>query len=316
MSTHPTVSVVIPVLNGEKYLPGAFECILAQTLPAYEIIVVDDGSTDRTPQVIEEYKKKAPVRSLRIDPNQGIANAMSEGTRLARGKYIAYLDHDDVWFRDKLKKQVELLERYPEAVLSCCNFIQRPIGGRFRSRHYSKLKFMQHFDAANPVLREPYRELIAENIMGTSSTVVLTKAAAEKVGDFDRHYGISGDYDYWLRCSLEGAFVVCPEVLMYKRTHAANISANTIRTWDEFRGILRSFPEKLKSKGLFGPKIAARCRHEASQLGYYLAELSFAKKESKQGFKYYREALDEERTPLNTLRFAARTLKKKIKCGC
>ncbi len=316
MSQQPSVSVVIPVLNGEKYLPGAFECILAQSLPAYEIIVVDDGSTDRTPAIIEEYKKKAPVRSLRIDPNKGIANAMSEGTKLATGKYVAYLDHDDVWFRDKLKKQVELLERYPEAVLACCNFIQRPIGGSHRVRHYSKLKFMKHFDPTQPIIRDPHKVLIGENIMGTSSTVVLTKAVADKVGDFNRSYRISGDYDYWMRCSLEGAFVVSDEVLMYKRTHVTNISANTIRTWDEFREILRLFPAKLKEKGLFSAALAVRCRQEASQLGYTLAELSFAKKEPEQGFKYYREALNEDKTPLNTLRFAAKTLKKRIKCGC
>ena len=102
MNTHlPLVSVIIPAYNRDRYLAEAIESVLAQTYPAIELIVVDDGSSDRTAEVAQRY-----ALTYHFQPNGGISAARNAGIALATGEFLAFLDSDDIWMLDKLSKQM------------------------------------------------------------------------------------------------------------------------------------------------------------------------------------------------------------------
>src|SRR5260221_3924635 len=116
--SNPTVSVILPVYNGENYLRFAIEGALAQTLEGFELIVVDDGSKDATPQIARSYGEQ--IRYVRQE-NTGVAGAFNHGLRLATGKYISWLSHDDVFLPEKLEKQLAALRRVGEPAVCYCD---------------------------------------------------------------------------------------------------------------------------------------------------------------------------------------------------
>ncbi|CAG0941402.1 partial heptose III glucuronosyltransferase, partial [Anaerolineae bacterium] len=104
------LSVVIPVYNGEKFIGRALESVFSQTVPPDEIIVVNDGSRDGTAQKLAEFGDRIQVISI---PNGGVANARNVGLKACTGDLIALLDADDIWYPDKLEKQLAVMQRYP-----------------------------------------------------------------------------------------------------------------------------------------------------------------------------------------------------------
>ena len=111
----PKVSVIIPIYNAEKFISGTIESVIAQTYQDWEIIAVDDGSTDKTPEILTKYKKKLSSNLQVItQENSGVSIARNKGIPAARGEYIAFLDHDDLWTPEKLEKQVKLLDSNKE----------------------------------------------------------------------------------------------------------------------------------------------------------------------------------------------------------
>jgi glycosyltransferase involved in cell wall biosynthesis len=130
----PTVSVVMAAKNYARFLPAAVDSVFAQTMPDWELIVVDDGSTDATPAAVRPYLGDPRVRYVRSD-RLGQPRAKNLGARLSRGAFIAYLDADDVWLPTKLEKQLAVLAANP-AVGVCFSPrspaapTRRPHGGR------------------------------------------------------------------------------------------------------------------------------------------------------------------------------------------
>ena len=111
LDRQPTVSVVIPVYNGDRYLAEAITSVLDQTYKNFELIVVDDGSTDGSAEIAKSYKQAVLYT---FQPNGGLSKARNTGLALARGKYIAFLDHDDLWLPHKLARQVTYLDSHPD----------------------------------------------------------------------------------------------------------------------------------------------------------------------------------------------------------
>lgn len=115
---HPKVSVGVPVYNGEKYLRAALDCLTQQTYDDLEIVISDNASTDRTPEICEEYRSHDErIRYIRQEHNQGIAFNFNETFRVARGQYFKWLPHDDVCDLTFIEKAVEVLDRNPDIVL-------------------------------------------------------------------------------------------------------------------------------------------------------------------------------------------------------
>src|SRR5688500_15808321 len=123
MSSPPAVSCVMTVFNTERYLREAVESILAQTLADFEFIIIDDGSTDASPQILREYAARDSRIRLVSRPNTGIVKAANEGIGMARAKYLARMDSDDVSLPHRFATQVKYLDEHPDCVLVGTSFM-------------------------------------------------------------------------------------------------------------------------------------------------------------------------------------------------
>jgi len=308
-----TVSVVIAVYNGERYLAQAIESALAQSFPPSEIIVIDDGSKDGTPGVINAYQKKGAVISRRVESNAGVANAMNLGMSLAAGDWIAFLDHDDIWFKNKLRRQLEEAHRAPSAGFVCCNYALRPNGLKRRLvPHYSRLDVLRVIQDSGPLIAEPIPVLLHENIVGTSSSAMVRMDVAKRVGEFNRGYRVSGDYDFWLRCAALAPFVAVPEMLFYKRTHVTNISSNEVLTLEEQRRIVYEFTHRFAGELERGhwTRLAA---FELAAMDYRLGSLCFESGKPREAFRHYVRAWRTLPNASNTARFLWTSFKKTMR---
>ena len=110
----PSVSIIMPVLNGERYIAGAIESICAQTFSDYELLLIDDGSTDRTRDIVEPFSSKLTLRYIHHEKNLGITRSINDGLRHATGEFIGFLDHDDLWLPDFLETEVSYLRAHPD----------------------------------------------------------------------------------------------------------------------------------------------------------------------------------------------------------
>jgi len=201
----PKVSVIIPTYNRRELVQEAIDSVLAQTYTDYEIIVVDDGSTDGTREALQErYGDR--IRYV-WQENQGESAARNRGIEMARGEYIAFLDSDDVWLPEKLSKQVNLLDYSPEVGLVCCyehkvNESGKPLPGLEK-------------DCQNIT----FQNLCLRNLVGSTSTVVIRKQILTQVGEFDDSIRYGEDWDLWLRVVLVSRIKCITEPLVRVRLH-------------------------------------------------------------------------------------------------
>lgn len=212
--TSPEVSVVIPAYNAMAYLPETLDSVWAQTFKNFEVIVVDDGSSDH---ICEWANTQSDPRfRLTSQSNQGLAGARNTGIRLSRGEYVAFLDADDIWAPTKLALQMEALRRVPEAALAytwsaLTDSRGIPTGNVFDSRATGNI----------------WPELILYNFVGCGSTPIVKRSCFEVHGEFDRNLGSAvEDWDMWLRLALHHPFVVVPKPLTYYRQHEGSASRN------------------------------------------------------------------------------------------
>lgn len=215
------VGVIIPTYNQSKLLTEAVDSVLAQTFIGYEIIIIDDGSTDNTKQIIEEYLNKHPgkIRYL-YQKNNGPAAARNYGIREANNAdYIAFLDHDDIWLPNKLEKQINFLKDSPGYVMCYTDAYE------FNSDEITKENKLGKNN------REKMSGIIFEKLlMGCfifNSTVLIKRPALEELGGFDITLISSQDWDLWLRISQKYQIGFLDEVLMGYRRHSMNITNNT-----------------------------------------------------------------------------------------
>lgn len=176
------VSVIIPAYNCEKYLAQAVESALAQQVPL-EVLVINDCAKDGTEDVMKQYQNHPAVRYIKNEKNLGAAQTRNRGVRLAHGKYVAFLDADDWWEPDKLRKQLDLME-HENVVLSCT------------ARELVNLDG-ETFGKVIPVSAEiDYRRLLRHNCINCSSVVLLRKVALEFPME---HEDSHEDYITWLK---------------------------------------------------------------------------------------------------------------------
>lgn len=221
-SPMPAVSVVIPGFNYARFLGEAIDSVLAQTLHAHEIIVVDDGSTDDTPEVAQRYAGK--IRYLRTE-NGGVSRARNTGVAASTGEFITFLDADDRWLPRKLEMQAAAFAAAPDAGLI----------------HTGSRVFD---DEGRGTLCEfwPKADLDVHALMRccsiSASSVMIPRAVLDKVGDFDEQFVGTEDWDMWLRIALEHRVVGCPEVLVEYRSHGRSLSGNADRQFRNSMAVL------------------------------------------------------------------------------
>ncbi len=223
-----TISVIVPAYNQGQYLQTALASALAQETPPDQIIVIDDGSTDDTAAVTAQFG--TAVELIR-QPNSGLAAARNRGLAAAQADWIAFLDADDYWPPDYLRRLQPLLRQNPQAAL---------IGASW-----------QYVDAAGALLPQRVtpppgdaRTLAAlltwRNWLAPSG-VLARRAAVELAGRFDAGLAGCADWDLWLRLLPFGALVSAPDVSIFYRTHAANMSDNIAKMENERLTVHRKF---------------------------------------------------------------------------
>ncbi len=207
----PLVSVVVPVYNGAKYLRQALDSALGQTYPRLQLVIVDDGSTDSSAEIIASYGPR--LCSIR-QANAGVACARNAGIRAAAGDLIAFLDQDDWWLPEKVDRQVERFRADPDLGLVHTNILQySETAGAFVDGVYDTQPSPQ-------LVGHCYDQLLLGNCVYNSS-VMIRKAVLADTGLFDP--GIPGntvqDYDLWLRIARCSPFAYVREPLTALRLH-------------------------------------------------------------------------------------------------
>lgn len=216
------VSVVIPAYNCEDLIVEAIRSIYNQTPDScyqlHEVIVVDDGSKDRTGQVIQAYKTTMDSDNLIYikQENSGPSAARNAGMLRATGDLIAFLDADDLWLEDKLKKQVKEFELDSRVGIVYGQFINRVFKNKDQYAEYPVIKQFYKGDIK--------KDLLLCNFMGTS-TVMIRREVLDRVGLFNQELRLAEDYDYWLRIADLYDASFCESPILVKRYYGTqNIS--------------------------------------------------------------------------------------------
>jgi glycosyltransferase involved in cell wall biosynthesis len=203
--TLPLISCIVPVFNGERYLPEALESIFQQTYRPIEVIVADDGSTDGTAVVVASYGNH--IRYLR-QPNAGAPAARNLGLKAASGDFITFLDADDLWHREKLARQMARFAAHPELDL-CVTHLQN---FWIPELHEEAARLQNH--------------RFAQALPGyVTQTLLARRSLFERVGGFNDTLRVGDIKDWFLRVAEQGAVMeLLPDVLVYRRLHKANLS--------------------------------------------------------------------------------------------
>lgn len=194
------VSVVIPMYNAERTILRALQSVQAQTYPHWEMVLIDDGSKDKTLALVQDYiGRHALPATVLARENRGVSCTRNEGVRLARGSYVAFLDADDVWLPQKLERQMACL---------------RDTGGRFVS-------CLKAEAAASPsVAVVSLRQMLFRNAVFTSG-VLAEKTLLEDLGGFDETMRYAEDYNLWLRIAcVEPVRVLREKLIIYEDDEA------------------------------------------------------------------------------------------------
>lgn len=192
----PKVSIILSTYNRAGFISNAIESVLEQSFSDWELIVVDDGSTDNTEEVVKKYN----VIYSKSPENIGIARNSNRGLRIAKGEYIAIIDDDDRWIdKDKLTKQVDFLDKNPDYMAVGGGIVVIDKDGK------------EMFRYLKPETDEKIRDkMLFDNTMANSTTV-FRHSTAEKVGLYDESLRYSADRDFFLKLGLEGKLYNFPE---------------------------------------------------------------------------------------------------------
>lgn len=222
------VSCVVPVYNGEKFLAEAIESILGQSYPHVEVIVVDDGSADGTPGVIEGFGSR--IRSTR-QANQGPGAARNAGLPLATGHYISFLDADDFWYPDKLERQLARFDQRPE--LEVC---------------FTQLRNIQ---ATESIEGDPLLNPDAWPVVPFSPCTMLgVREAFDRVGLFDTVLRQGEDTEWFMRMMFKGIkYETMPEALVDRRIHLGNLTRANPPSRDVVVDMLKLVLDRRRAEG-------------------------------------------------------------------
>lgn len=205
----PKVSVLIPTYNYARYVGLAVESALMQSYPNLEVIVIDDGSTDNTQEVLKPYLSRI---NYLYKPNGGTGGALNLGIAKSSGKYICWLSSDDVFYPDKVAKQVQLMESNPTQGFCYTSFAVIEADGK------------HHYDIHSPYYPDR-KEMVVKLMEGcfiNGSTVMMRRAALSVVGVFDEAMGTVHDYDLWFRFLRHFPCGFIDEILIGYRWHGEN----------------------------------------------------------------------------------------------
>lgn len=268
------VSVVITSYNYGNYLATAVESVLCQTSENFEIIIIDDGSTDNTRLIAESYLRDQRVKYI-YQHNSGQPKAKNRGIRESKGEYIAFLDADDIWMPTKLERQLPLFDDPPIGVV------------------YSRRKWIdpdgKEIEGNERILRRGniLDHIFVDNFICFSSSMVRRSFIVDS-GFFDENLPMGIDYDLWLRLAARCKFDYVDEPLVKYRTGHANLSKNVMRRYECAQRIMnQALDDPIISNKLtwYIPRLA--WADTWSNMSYYL----FMQGQLADGLRYFGKAI-------------------------
>jgi GT2 family glycosyltransferase len=216
----PRVSVVIPAFNRWRLLAEAIDSVLAQSYRDFELIVVDDGSSDAT---ASELAKLASRLQFFVTERRGVSAARNLGVSQSRGHYIAFLDSDDLWLNSKLERQTRFMDEHPEFHICQTDEIWIRNGVRVNPRS---------------IHQKPSGDIFSRSLelcLVSPSAVMMTKALFERTGGFDEAFPVCEDYELWLRISAQHQVALVPDRLTIKRGGHADQLSRSVWGMDRYR---------------------------------------------------------------------------------
>lgn len=224
----PYVSIIIPTYNRANTIVKTIESILNQTYSDYEIIVVDDNSSDNTKEVINEYINDYPfIKYLKHENNRGGSAARNTGVKVANGKLISFLDSDDQWINTKLAKEVECIKNNPNVDMVYSNMYLVDI-----ENETTVLYKQDNFE-------DKYYGMLCKNIIGSTSLITIKKAVYDKLGGFKEGLPSCQDWDFYLNVVKEYKVMKIDEPLLKYYIHSNSISGNIDRAIEGHNLILK-----------------------------------------------------------------------------
>jgi teichuronic acid biosynthesis glycosyltransferase TuaG len=266
------VSVIMCSYNHEKYLGESIDSVLNQTFPDLELIIADDYSTDTSPKIVASYQEKDPrVHGIFHQKNMGITQTLNDCLDQAKGKYISFLDSDDLWVKNKLERQVELLKKDDTKLLwSQGELIDA------RGQKTGKL-ITEYLNAPAQKSGDVFLDLLREQFIFRQS--MIFKAEYIKNIRFDSTLRYVNDHRFMVDLAVNNQFLFMPETLALYRVHGNNITMKNQALWAKDKIKVRKyFLDRYLSK--MTPKTVADINY---QIGYYLSRLG-KKKEAKPYF--------------------------------
>lgn len=228
---HPKVSIVIPAYNVEAYILETLRSLLSQTFSDFEVLIVNDGSTDRTAEVIKPFIQNDSRFKLLHKTNGGLSSARNFGIHQAKGNYIALLDGDDLYLPDKLATHVEVLDRNPSVgvVYSASQAIRENGDSTWLTL------------SGKPLYKDALKSLLCKNFVGHGSNGIFRKEIIAEIGDFDESLKSVEDLDFWLRVAgSRWQFYRVPSVQCGYRVRSAGLSFNLDRMQETQAQVMRS----------------------------------------------------------------------------
>jgi GT2 family glycosyltransferase len=232
-SENPEVSIIIPAFNRAWYLETTLQSVLDQTFKNFEVIVVDDGSTDGTLALLRQFPQ---VRVHRWEDNRGVSAARNQGIEMARGEWICFLDSDDQWVESKLQVQVDWMQAHPECLACYTDEIWIRKGVRVNPKN-------KHRKYSGDI----FRQCLPLCIISPSS-IMMRASVLETIGGFDTDLAACEDYDLWLRLTSRFPVHFISEKLIIKTGGHADQLSQKYRGMDRFR--VYALEKILKQDGL------------------------------------------------------------------
>ena len=214
----PAISVLLPVYNAEEYVANVIESILQQTFADFEFIIIDDYSSDKSWEIVKKYSKKDKrIIALKNKYNLGGCKTLNKGLKLARGKYVARVDHDDWSYQDRLEKQFKFMELHSKVgivggIMEIINETGKVIGKRKYSLSDSEIRkrIFWYSPFSHPL-------------------VMIKKSILDKVGYYNPAYVPADDYELYFRIGKESKFANLPDVLLQYRIIKSSMTYNLTR---------------------------------------------------------------------------------------
>lgn len=245
-------SVIIPTYNREVFILEALESVALQTETPYEIIVVDDGSTDRTKTLVTKHFPS--VVYIRTQ-NQGVSTARNIGFQISKGNIIAFLDSDDLWLPSKLEEQLGYLEKNPEIRILHCNEEWRRTGKLLPQKKYHRKKG-----------GELFFESLARCVISPSA-VIMRREILIEFGQFDETLVACEDYDLWLRITSREEVGFVEATLVIKRGGHADQLSKRVASLDRYR--IRALEKIVTNVHLTRQKRQAAKREATRKINIY-----------------------------------------------